>query len=287
MDSNYIVQSNSIYPIVQVSNHNYQTLDELMAVSGRFDVFSLQGNEYPVNQSNHVPIQVSPRVSMSNQDVQDHAILQFPIQTEEFNHPPSTDAFPHNISTISLAPHEMTEESYLQHLRSMMKYFRHKVTHEIHEKINSKQGVKRELQPSTSESPIKRPRKNLSKDVVLVLKDWLEIHKENPYPDDNEKLQLMQQTKLSKKQVENWFVNARKRYLKAQDKTLSLVPPHIRQKQELASKLKEKMPAKEPLQQESMHDDTLQTQEDSDLQNEPSQNQSLHQDSMQQERMQQ
>lgn len=39
-------------------------------------------------------------------------------------------------------------------------------------------------------------------------------HTENPYPTEDEKQLLMQQTNLNLKQVNNWFINARRRILK-------------------------------------------------------------------------
>lgn len=39
-------------------------------------------------------------------------------------------------------------------------------------------------------------------------------HTENPYPTEDEKQILMQQTNLNLKQVNNWFINARRRILK-------------------------------------------------------------------------
>ena len=44
-----------------------------------------------------------------------------------------------------------------------------------------------------------RPRKNFTKDQTQVLKDWLVLHKEHPYPSDQEKKQLCMATGLSKK----------------------------------------------------------------------------------------
>jgi hypothetical protein len=42
---------------------------------------------------------------------------------------------------------------------------------------------------------------------------WLRDHQANPYPNDDEKEQLMQQTKLTINQINYWFTNARRRIL--------------------------------------------------------------------------
>ena len=45
------------------------------------------------------------------------------------------------------------------------------------------------------------------------LKRWLEEHKDNPYPTLEDKDQLVTETGLCTRQVEDWFINARRRYL--------------------------------------------------------------------------
>ena len=52
-----------------------------------------------------------------------------------------------------------------------------------------------------------------TKEAIALLKDWLlsEEHVHNPYPTETEKKELMRLTGLDKKQLTNWFTNARKR----------------------------------------------------------------------------
>lgn len=45
----------------------------------------------------------------------------------------------------------------------------------------------------------------------LVLKRWLEAHAENPYPTDDQKLALKDDTGLSLNQITTWLANARRR----------------------------------------------------------------------------
>ncbi|CAM1503558.1 Fc.00g011490.m01.CDS01 [Cosmosporella sp. VM-42] len=46
---------------------------------------------------------------------------------------------------------------------------------------------------------------------TLALKKWFTCHYDNPYPSEDEKVVLAQQSGLSKMQVVNWFANARRR----------------------------------------------------------------------------
>ncbi|KAJ5359394.1 uncharacterized protein N7496_011807 [Penicillium cataractarum] len=51
----------------------------------------------------------------------------------------------------------------------------------------------------------------LPSDAVKALRSWLYQHQEFPYPNPEERVQLEQQTGLTKNQVLNWFANARRR----------------------------------------------------------------------------
>lgn len=56
-------------------------------------------------------------------------------------------------------------------------------------------------------------RTNHSKDVVDHLIQWLADHTDNPYPTEPEKKVLMQQTGLNLRQINDWYINARRRVL--------------------------------------------------------------------------
>ena len=62
-------------------------------------------------------------------------------------------------------------------------------------------------------TPTTRP--NLSKMVVGIFKDWLYSHQDNPYPTNQEKQELMTKTGVTLDVLNNWFVNNRRRLLKA------------------------------------------------------------------------
>jgi len=51
---------------------------------------------------------------------------------------------------------------------------------------------------------------NFSKRQVTQLKAWLNLHMENPYPTHRDKDALCRETGLSRRQIQNWFTNARK-----------------------------------------------------------------------------
>lgn len=59
----------------------------------------------------------------------------------------------------------------------------------------------------------KKKQGNLPKESTGVLKRWLQQHTTNPYPSEDEKIELSHLTKLTVQQVSNWFINARRRYL--------------------------------------------------------------------------
>ncbi|KAJ3412829.1 Homeobox protein Meis2 [Chytridiales sp. JEL 0842] len=67
--------------------------------------------------------------------------------------------------------------------------------------------------PTPSQKPPTRQkhRPNFSPEALKVLTTWLEAHLDNPYPSIIEKEQLAGVTGLKVKQVNDWFINARRR----------------------------------------------------------------------------
>lgn len=61
--------------------------------------------------------------------------------------------------------------------------------------------------------------------------EWLRQHKDNPYPNDDEKAMLIKQTGLTINQINYWFTNARRRILPkwAQQCKWGCSPPPIAQ----------------------------------------------------------
>ncbi|MBW0522678.1 hypothetical protein O181_062393 [Austropuccinia psidii MF-1] len=58
-----------------------------------------------------------------------------------------------------------------------------------------------------------RRRGKLPQAVTAILKTWLMAHTGHPYPTEEEKKSLCEQTQLNMNQVSNWFINARRRIL--------------------------------------------------------------------------
>ncbi|XP_064832154.1 homeobox protein PKNOX1-like isoform X4 [Oncorhynchus masou masou] len=64
-----------------------------------------------------------------------------------------------------------------------------------------------------SDSSSKNKRGVLPKQATNVMRSWLFQHIGHPYPTEDEKKQIATQTNLSLLQVNNWFINARRRIL--------------------------------------------------------------------------
>lgn len=66
---------------------------------------------------------------------------------------------------------------------------------------------------SSADSSLKSKRTNYPKHVSHILRKWLQENIKNPYPTDTEKNILREQTGLDITQLNNWFINARRRIL--------------------------------------------------------------------------
>ncbi|KAI9324904.1 homeobox KN domain-containing protein, partial [Zopfochytrium polystomum] len=58
-----------------------------------------------------------------------------------------------------------------------------------------------------------RQRPNHKPHVTATLFTWLMKNKQDPYPGESEKKMLAEETGLTMNQVNDWFINARRRYL--------------------------------------------------------------------------
>ena len=67
---------------------------------------------------------------------------------------------------------------------------------------------------NSGEEADQRRGQKLNSDATKILRKWLTERVDNPYPDEDEKDELALQTGLRIEQINNWFINARRRLLK-------------------------------------------------------------------------
>ncbi|KAL4285424.1 hypothetical protein GQ457_16G000620 [Hibiscus cannabinus] len=89
--------------------------------------------------------------------------------------------------------------------RSLMERVRQELKHEL------KQGYKEKIVDIREEILRKRRAGKLPGDTTSVLKTWWQAHSKWPYPTEEDKARLVQETGLQLKQINNWFINQRKR----------------------------------------------------------------------------
>ncbi|CAL0311687.1 unnamed protein product [Lupinus luteus] len=78
-------------------------------------------------------------------------------------------------------------------------------------KIELKQGFKSKIEDVREEILRKRRAGKLPGDTTSVLKNWWHQHAKWPYPTEDDKAKLVEETGLQLKQINNWFINQRKR----------------------------------------------------------------------------
>ncbi|XP_042438321.1 homeobox protein knotted-1-like 13 isoform X1 [Zingiber officinale] len=89
--------------------------------------------------------------------------------------------------------------------RSLMERVRQELKHEL------KQGYKGKIVDIREEILRKRKAGRLPGDSTSTLKAWWQSHSKWPYPTEDDKTRLVQETGLQLKQINNWFINQRKR----------------------------------------------------------------------------
>ncbi|XP_071701261.1 homeobox protein knotted-1-like 13 [Rutidosis leptorrhynchoides] len=89
--------------------------------------------------------------------------------------------------------------------RSLMERVRQELKHEL------KQGYKEKIVDIREEILRKRRAGKLPGDTTSLLKAWWQSHSKWPYPTEEDKARLVQETGLQLKQINNWFINQRKR----------------------------------------------------------------------------
>jgi len=78
-------------------------------------------------------------------------------------------------------------------------------------KIELKQGFKSRIEDVREEILRKRRAGKLPGDTTSILKQWWQEHSKWPYPTEDDKAKLVEETGLQLKQINNWFINQRKR----------------------------------------------------------------------------
>ncbi|KAL4186909.1 hypothetical protein AMTRI_Chr09g16200 [Amborella trichopoda] len=78
-------------------------------------------------------------------------------------------------------------------------------------KIELKQGFRSRIEDVREEILRKRRAGKLPGDTTSVLKQWWQQHSKWPYPTEDDKTRLVDETGLQLKQINNWFINQRKR----------------------------------------------------------------------------
>nr|AAW62517.1 KNOTTED1-like protein [Selaginella kraussiana] len=68
----------------------------------------------------------------------------------------------------------------------------------------------------------KKKKGKLPKDSRQILLNWWSVHYKWPYPSESEKASLAESTGLDQKQINNWFINQRKRHWKPSDELTAL-----------------------------------------------------------------
>ncbi|KAL0447307.1 UNVERIFIED_CONTAM: Homeobox protein knotted-1-like 3 [Sesamum latifolium] len=89
--------------------------------------------------------------------------------------------------------------------RSLMERVRQELKHEL------KNGYREKIVDIREEILRKRRAGKLPGDTSSVLKTWWQSHSQWPYPTEEDKARVVQETGLQLKQINNWFINQRKR----------------------------------------------------------------------------
>ncbi|WOL05741.1 homeobox protein knotted-1-like 3 [Canna indica] len=78
-------------------------------------------------------------------------------------------------------------------------------------KVELKQGFRSRIEDVREEILRKRRAGKLPGDTTSILKQWWQQNSKWPYPTEDDKAKLVEETGLQLKQINNWFINQRKR----------------------------------------------------------------------------
>ncbi|KAI9344369.1 homeobox KN domain-containing protein [Obelidium mucronatum] len=71
-----------------------------------------------------------------------------------------------------------------------------------------------DARPRTAKQQKTKSRPNHKPNITARLFKWLMEHQHEPYPSEEEKKDMAGDTGLTMNQINDWFINARRRYLK-------------------------------------------------------------------------
>uniref|UniRef100_A0A7N0RAJ2 Uncharacterized protein n=1 Tax=Kalanchoe fedtschenkoi TaxID=63787 RepID=A0A7N0RAJ2_KALFE len=125
------------------------------------------------------------------------------MSDDEDNHMDSNTLFDGSLDSpdsMGFGPLILTDSE-----RSLMERVRQELKHEL------KNGYKDKIVDIREEILRKRRAGKLPGDTTSQLKAWWKSHSKWPYPTEEDKARLVQETGLQLKQINNWFINQRKR----------------------------------------------------------------------------
>ncbi|KAG0472369.1 hypothetical protein HPP92_016915 [Vanilla planifolia] len=126
------------------------------------------------------------------------------MSDEEDDHADGVDSFyggnKDETDCFGIGPLVTTESE-----RTLMERVRLELKHEL------KQGYKEKIVDIREEILRKRRAGKLPGETTSLLKAWWLSHSKWPYPTEEDKARLVQETGLQLKQINNWFINKRKR----------------------------------------------------------------------------
>ncbi|XAR69414.1 hypothetical protein NMG60_11000980 [Bertholletia excelsa] len=167
-----------------------QQLQQLVRVHAREAVITCWEIEQSLQSLTGVPPGEGTGATMSDDD-------------DDMQEGSETNIFDGNLDgpeSMSFGPLIPTESE-----KTLMESVRQELKHEL------KQGYKEKIIDIREEILRKRRAGKLPGDSTSILKTWWQSHSNWPYPTEEDKVKLINQTGLQLKQINNWFVNRRKR----------------------------------------------------------------------------
>ncbi|CAO3638346.1 unnamed protein product [Cunninghamella blakesleeana] len=200
-----------------IEKHKIKT-KQMLDVNGKYWTDGLIDDTSSINSSFN-------QISISSSNSLDHSLSSSPLPNQTTSLPLLISSKSHPIIKKEMI---LDDDEIDQKYPSSHHHRHHHHHHQTYERRRRKSSVSSTSSSSIIEKKInnnnnnnnnnsnnssRKRRGNLPRAVTSVLREWLANHKQHPYPTDEEKLALSQQTHLTINQVSNWFINARRRIL--------------------------------------------------------------------------